>query len=141
MIQTLSRVTPVLAIIFLAFSSVVSEQVTTTTASSDNITPAVQQAREAVRRVLDESGRSFKEGMNALKANKRSESGAAFDKSVETFLFSTLDIQRDRTLRGCYNQLIETIYRIEFPNGVQQPQIRSLSATCEWLWTDADMKL
>jgi len=140
MIQTLSRVTPVLAIIFLAFSSVVSGQITTTTASSDNITPAVQQAREAVRRVLDESGRSFKEGMNALKANKRSESGAAFDKSVETFLFSTLDIQRDKTLQGCYNQLIETIYRIEFP-GAQQPQIRSLSASCEWRWTDADMKL
>ncbi len=133
MIKTLSRVTPVLALIVLSAFSAVSGQNTNT--------PEVQQAIDAVRKVLDDSGRSFKEGMTALKANKRSESGAAFDKSVETFLFSTLDIQRNRTLQGCYNQLIETIYRLEFPDGGQQPQIRSLSATCEWRWTDADMKL
>ncbi|MEK7854549.1 MAG: hypothetical protein AAB288_00540, partial [Acidobacteriota bacterium] len=90
---------------------------TSTTASSDNITPAVQQVRDSIRKVLDDSGRSFKEGMVALKANKRSESGQAFDKSVETFLFSTLDIQRDASLQGCYGQLIETIYRLEFPTG------------------------
>ena len=34
--------------------------------------------------------------------------------------------------RDCYNQLIETIYRIEFPADAQLPQIRSLSATCSW---------
>ncbi len=79
--------------------------------------------------------------MVALKANKRSESGQAFDKSVETFLFSTLDIQRDASLQGCYGQLIETIYRLEFPTGNQPPQIRSLSVTCGWRWNDADMKL
>lgn len=123
------RAFPVLALIF------------TFCLSASAQTPEVQQAREAVRRVLDESGKSFKDGMTALKSNKRSESGDAFDKSVETFLFSTLDIQRDQSLQGCYTQLIETIYRIEFPTGNQPPQIRSLSATCGWRWTDADMKL
>ena len=79
--------------------------------------------------------------MDALKAKRRSDSGAAFDKAVETFLMSTLDVQRDKSLQSCYNQLIETVYRIEFPNGSQAPQIRSLSATCGWRWNDADMKL
>ncbi len=128
------RVSPVLAIIILSLFSAVSGQNT-------NTPEEAQRAIDAVRRVLDESGRSFKEGMTALKAHKRSDSGTAFDKSVETFLFSTLDIQRNKTLQGCYNQLIETIYRLEFPNGTQPPQIRSLSATCEWRWTEADMKL
>lgn len=105
------------------------------------MTPAVQQAREAVRKVLDDSGKAFKEGMTALKQNRRSDSGAAFDKSVEVFLFSTLNIQRDQQLQGCYSQLIETVYRMEFPSNTQVPQIRSLSATCGWNWTDADMKL
>ena len=134
MIRSFYRVSPVLAIIILSLFSVVSGQNT-------NTPEEAQRAIDAVRRVLDDSGRSFKEGMTALKANKRSDSGAAFDKSVETFLFSTLDIQRNKTLQGCYNQLIETIYRLEFPNGTQPPQIRSLSATCEWRWTEADMKL
>lgn len=141
MTNSICRVIPVFAILLSSFSSIVSAQVTSTTASSDNITPAVQQVRDAIRKVLDDSGRSFKEGMVALKANKRSESGQAFDKSVETFLFSTLDIQRDASLQGCYGQLIETIYRLEFPTGNQPPQIRSLSATCGWRWNDVDMKL
>lgn len=133
-----ARITPVFAIILLAASAVFNQS---TTAGSDSFTPAVQQVRDAIRKVLDDSGKSFKDGMTALKANKRSESGQAFDKSVETFLFSTLDIQRDPSLQGCYTQLIETIYRIEFPTGNQAPQIRSLSATCGWRWNDADMKL
>ncbi len=141
MTNSICRVIPVFAILLSSFSSIVSAQVTSTTASSDNITPAVQQVRDSIRKVLDDSGRSFKEGMVALKASKRSESGQAFDKSVETFLFSTLDIQRDASLQGCYGQLIETIYRLEFPTGNQPPQIRSLSATCGWRWNDADMKL
>ncbi len=129
------------ALIFASLSSAANGQITSTTATSDNLTPAVRQAHEAVRKVLDDSGRSFKEGMSALKANRRSDSGAAFDKSVEAFLFSTLDIQRDQTLKGCYSQLIETVYRLEFPNGAQPPQIRSLSATCAWNWNESDMKL
>lgn len=139
MTRPINGIIPVFALIFVSFSFTAFGQ--STSSSGDNLPPAVQQAQEAVRKVLDDSGRSFKEGMVALKANRRSDSGAAFDKSVETFLFSTIDIQRDATLQGCYSQLIETIYRIEFPNGSQPPQIRSLSATCGWRWTDADMKL
>lgn len=134
MTKPISRLTPVLAIILCSFCSVVFGQ-------GVNVTPEVQQAQIAVRKVLDDSGRSFKEGMIALKANRRPDSGKEFDKSVEAFLFSSIDIQREPTLKGCYDQLIETIYRIEFPNSNQPPQIKSLSATCGWRWTDADMKL
>lgn len=133
-----ARIFPLSAILLLSVASVAIGQ---TNSGGDAVTQAVQQVRDAVRKVFDDSGRSFKDGMTALKANKRSESGQAFDKSVETFLFSTLDIQRDPSLQGCYSQLIETIYRIEFPSGNQPPQIRSLSATCGWRWNDADMKL
>lgn len=137
MTKPISRITPVFALIFVASASAILGQ----TPVNENIPAAAQQYQEAIRRVLDDAGRNFREGMVALKANRRADSGSAFDKSVETFLMSTLDIQRDRSLQNCYNQLIETVYRIEFPNGGQPPQIRSLSATCRWSWTEADMKL
>lgn len=136
MTKFIYKTVPVYAILLLSLGSAVFGQ-----SAGVNVTPEVQQVRDSIRKVLDDSGRSFKDGMTALKANKRSESGQAFDKSVETFLFSTLDIQRDAVLKECYGQLIETIYRIEFPAGNQPPQIRSLSATCKWNWNDADMKL
>lgn len=131
-------------VVTLQFKSVA--QVNTTKENSEsksplNVPAAVPQVQEAVRKVLDDSGRSFREGMIAVKVNRRSDSGFAFDRSIETFLMSTLDIQRDKRLQSCYNQLIETVYRIEFPNANQPPQIRSLSATCGWKWTEADLKL
>ena len=141
MITSIYRSIFIFAFIISALSSVSFGQITTTTASSENVTPAVQQARDAVRKVLDDSGRSFKDGLTALKENRRSDTGTAFDKSVEVFLYSTLNIQRDPKLQTCYSQLIETVYRLEFPSTTQAPQIRSLSATCNWNWTDADMKL
>ncbi len=130
MTRSYSRVIPVFALIFSIAVTAAFGQ------TEQNL-----QAQQSVRAVLDESGRNFREGMAAFKANRRSDSGAAFDRSIETFLMSTLDIQRDKSLQNCYNQLIETIYRIEFPNGGQAPQIRSLSAACGWKWTDGDMKL
>ena len=79
--------------------------------------------------------------MEALKANRRNDSGEKFDKAVEVFLYSSLNIQRDPRLQSCYSQVIETIYRIEYPSNAQPPQIRQLSATCGWRWNDADFKV
>ena len=81
---------------------------------------------------MNDSGRLFKEGLLAFKDNRRSDAGEKFNKSVEVFLYSTLNIQKDPKLQDCYNQLIETVYRIEFPSEVQVPQIRGLAATCGW---------
>jgi membrane-bound lytic murein transglycosylase D len=104
--------------------------------------PAEVKAAEAkVYQILEESGKNFRDGLTALKENRRSDSGDKFDKSVEVFLYSTVNIQKDQKLQTCYTQLIETIYRLEYPSEQQLPQIRGLSASCEWKWNDADFKL
>ena len=64
-------------------------------------TPEVERAQAQVNKVLEDSGRHFRDGLNAFKANQRSESGARFDKSVEVFLYSTLNIQKDQKLQSC----------------------------------------
>ena len=104
-------------------------------------TVEVLNAQAQVNKVLEDSGRYFKEGMEALRANRRSDSGEKFDRSVEAFLLSTINIQREQKLQTCYSQLIETVYRIEYPTDSQVPQIRPLAATCGWKWADADLKL
>ena len=104
-------------------------------------TVEVLNAQAQINRVLEESGKHFKAGLADLKANKRQESGNKFDKSVETFLLSTLNIQRDTKLQSCYSQLVETIYRMEYPVDNQAPQLRPLAVTCGWSWNDADGKL
>ncbi|MEO8648714.1 MAG: transglycosylase SLT domain-containing protein [Acidobacteriota bacterium] len=128
-------------ILSIAIGPSVFGQITSSTSSNENVTPAVIQAQIAVNKVLDDSGRHFKDGLTALKAGKRSESGEKFDESVQVFLYSTLNIQKDQRLQTCYSQLIETIYRMEFPSDSQIPQIRGLSAACGWRWNDDDLKL
>lgn len=117
--------------IFISNSFVIG-QITSSTSSNQTRTPEVAKVQDAVNVVLSDSGRLFKEGLLAFKDNRRSDAGEKFNKSVEVFLYSTLNIQKDQKLQGCYNQLIETIYRIEFPTDVQVPQVRSLAATCNW---------
>ncbi len=104
-------------------------------------TPEVRSAREAVYKVIDDAGKNFRDGLIAVKENRRAESGEKFDKAVEIFLFSTLNIQSDQRLQSCYSQLLETVYRIEYPSDVRVPQIRSLAATCGWQWNDVDLNL
>jgi len=101
----------------------------------------VKEAQARYNKILDDSGSYFKQGLDALRSNKREASGEKFDKAVEVFLYSSLNIQRDARLQGCYSQVIETIYRIEYPSNAQPPQIRQLSATCGWNWNDADYKI
>jgi LysM repeat protein len=120
------------AIIFLFFAADSNAQVTSARASSDTRTPEVARAQDAVNTVLVESGKAFKDGLVAYVGDRRSEAGSKFNKSVEVFLYSTLNIQKDQRLSSCYNQLIETVYRIEFPSETQMPQVRSLAATCGW---------
>ena len=120
----------IFALIILALGSFVSAQ-----------TPEVEKAQAQVNKVLEDSGRHFRDGLTALKANQRSDSGTKFDKSVEVFLYSTLNIQKDPKLQSCYTQLIETIYLMEFPSDTKLPQLRMLSASCGWRWNDEDFKL
>lgn len=87
---------------------------------------------EAIRMILQESGRSFNEGLLAYEDGNFSEAGKKFNRSVESFLNSAINVQKTPALSSCYNQLIETIYLIEFPSETKLPQIRALAATCGW---------
>jgi membrane-bound lytic murein transglycosylase D len=109
--------------------------------NNQTVTPEVQKTQEAVAKILEDSGRFFREGLEAYKENRRSDAGESFDRSVEVFLYSTINVQRDQKLSSCYNQLIETVYRVEFPTDAQQPRVRELSATCSWAWNANDFKL
>lgn len=129
----LFKVFNITAITFFLFSTFIQAQITSTVSSgrTNSTTEEARQAEARVRQITDEAGRYFKQGLFHLQDNRRPEARGEFDKSVEAFLISGYDVQRNQTLRECYSQLIETIYRMEFPSN-QQPQIRSLSATCSW---------
>jgi LysM repeat protein len=103
--------------------------------SSFSVFGQTEQSKNAeaqVNSLLEKSGASFKNGLLSLKDNRRSLAGENFNKSVEEFLYSTLNVQSNAKLRDCYNQLVETVYRIEFPSNTQQPQIKTLGAACGW---------
>ena len=120
------------ALLITVFNSLGIAQVTSSKSSNDTRTSEVAKAQDAVNVVLAESGKAFKEALVAYVDNRRSEAGSKFNRSVEVFLYSTLNIQKDQRLQGCYNQLIETVYRIEFPSEAQMPQVRNLAMTCGW---------
>lgn len=132
---TVYKVFSISAFIFLSLNTIAFGQ------NGVNMTREVIEAQNVTNKILEDSGKHFKRGLEALKANRRSESGQEFDKSVEQFLYSTLNIQKDQRLQSCYGTLIETVYRIEFPSDTQSPQVRSLSAACGWKWNDVDYKL
>lgn len=119
-------------LIILSAASMTEAQVTNGRSSSDTTTPEVSKAQDAVNAVIAESGKAFRDGLVAYVGERRSEAGSRFNKSVEVFLYSTLNIQKEQRLQSCYNQLIETVYRIEFPSDTQTPQVRSLATTCNW---------
>jgi LysM repeat protein len=125
--------------IILIFAGSAFAQLTGT--DGRTITAEVQKTQEAVAKVLEDSGRFFREGLQAYKENRRGDAGESFDRSVEVFLYSTINVQRDQKLSSCYNPLIETIYRLENPTDAQPPRIRELSGTCAWMWSVKDYVL
>jgi membrane-bound lytic murein transglycosylase D len=124
------------AIVAFIFNSSVSAQVTSTTSDGRSTLPTseAQKAEARVLQVTNEAGRFFKQGLSNLQDKRRPQAREDFDKSVEVFLMSGINLNSSTNAkaRDCYNQLIETVYRMEFPNDKQVPQIRSLSATCGW---------
>ena len=129
---SINRILSFTTFLILAFAAVSSAQVTSTTSNNGTMTPQVARAQDSVNNVLLESGTAFREGLLAYVDDNRQMAGEKFNKSIEVFLYSTLNIQKDAKLQGCYNQLIETIYRIEFPADNQMPKVRELAATCTW---------
>ncbi|MGE3466255.1 MAG: transglycosylase SLT domain-containing protein [Pyrinomonadaceae bacterium] len=122
-----------------SFAAAANAQITSSRASDATPTAEIARAHEAVNKVLLDSGQSFREGLDAYANNNRTVAGERFNKSIEVFLFSTLNIQGDQKLQSCFNQLIETVYRIEFPSDREIPQIRSLALTCSWANIDTEL--
>lgn len=84
-----------------------------------------------VNQITNDAGIYFKQGLLNLQDNRRSQARVDFDKAVEIFLMSNVNVTKNGKLNSCYNQLIETIYRMEFPSP-QQPNIRGVATTCGW---------
>lgn len=138
----LYKVFSLTAFLFLLSNSLVFAQITDSVASGRDDAKTAE-AIEAEKRIADltfKSGVSFKEGLLNMQDNRRPQAGENFNKAVEIFLMSGVNVSRNPKLQNCYNQLIETVYRIEFPSAAQQPQLRQLSVTCGWNWNENDYK-
>ncbi len=122
------------AFVLLTLGSLGFAQVTNSTSGgrSSSKTPEAVQAEARVRQITADSGRYFKQGLYNLQDNRRTQAREEFDKSVEVFLSSGVNVQRNTQLRECYNQLLETIYRMEFPSASRPVTISGLSAMCGW---------
>ena len=118
--------------LFAILTSISVSAVSAQTPNDNNRPQEVDQAERAVNEITGKSGILFKQGLLNMQDNRRPQAGDDFNKSVEVFLMSGINVSRNAKLQNCYNQLIETVYRIEFPSNAQPPQIRSLSATCGW---------
>ena len=116
------------AIIFSLFATLAQAQ---TGSGLRDIQPD-NTAEARINQITDEAGKSFKEGLLGLADNRRTVARDKFDKSVEVFLTSGINVRSSGKLQGCYTELVETIYRMEFPSAVRQPDIKHLSTVCEW---------
>src|SRR4051794_19648890 len=98
MIKSLHKVFSFTALIVTLFSSISFAQVIGSTSSNDTRPADVARAEDAVNKVLLDSGILFREGLLAYEDNHLSDAGEKFNKSVEVFLYSTLNIQRESRL-------------------------------------------
>jgi LysM repeat protein len=105
-------------------------QISTSSTGARNI-QADNSGEAKINQITNDAGIYFKQGLLNLQDNRRPQARADFDKSIEIFLMSNVNVKSNEKLKNCYNQLIETIYRMEFPSN-QQPQIRNLALTCGW---------
>src|SRR5258708_35234983 len=100
---TIHKVLGIAAFIFFLFSAFSSAQITSTQSSNDTRTREVAKAEDDINKLLLEARIPFNEGLLAYQDTRRSDAGAKFDRSVEVFLYSTLNIQREQRLQTCYN--------------------------------------
>jgi LysM repeat protein len=123
-----------ITILIVIFSVSVIAQITESTSTGRNNSKPDQaeKAEARIRQVTKDSGRYFNQGLLNLQDNRHSQAREDFDKSVEVFLISGINIQSSKELRECYNQLIETVYRMEFPADQKPVNIKGLSAVCSW---------
>ncbi|HUF03667.1 MAG TPA: transglycosylase SLT domain-containing protein [Aridibacter sp.] len=123
-----------LLVAFLLTSIPSFAQLTDGVSSGRNVSKpeAARKAEARIRQISNDAGKYFKQGLDNLSNDRRVQAREDFDRSVEIFLISGINVQADRGLRECYNELIETVYRMEFPTGQQPANLRRLSMVCGW---------
>jgi membrane-bound lytic murein transglycosylase D len=129
--MTFSRFSIAIFATLLAGNVVAFAQGQTAASGLRNAPDEAAKAEARLTEVTDKAGRFFKQGLLNLQDNKRVQARGDFDLAVEAFLRSGLDLNRNASLKNCFWELNETIYRIEFPSA-QTPQVRKLAATCKW---------
>jgi membrane-bound lytic murein transglycosylase D len=100
-------------------------------AQISNIQPK-NEVEEKFKQIVPKVGEKFKLGLLKLQRNQRREAKEEFDKALEILLESGINLRNTKDFASCYDQLIETIYRIEFPSYKAKPDIKFLVATCRW---------
>jgi hypothetical protein len=107
-------------------------QITGSTSGLRNVPTEAAKVEQKVALVTNDAGRYFKQGLLNLQDNRRPQAREDFDKAVEVFLNSSLDVRKNQALQGCYSQLVETVYLMEFPSARQPANLRGLATTCNW---------
>ena len=124
------------AFILLVFAAVSSAQVTSSRSNNETQTSEVERAQLAANDVLRKAETAFKDGLIAYENRRLNDPKEKFDKSLEAFLTSA---QSQPKVQACFDQVIKTIYLIEFPSVTELPQVRNLALTCNWKTVDNDL--
>lgn len=94
--------------------------------------PVVERDLAMSTSIAVQSREPFEKGMTDLNAGRRTEAKTAFDQSVELFLTANIDLSQTPELQSCYEALVETIYRLEFPKPGERADPTVLSNACGW---------
>ena len=120
-----------MTVLFFVFDCVVFAQAARSL-STNSKPDIVKNVEKKMKELTHDSGVYFKRGLLHLRDRHKSKARQEFDKAVEVFLLSGIKIRGNQKLRECYNQLIETIYRIEFFSNQKPFNVRGLAAVCGW---------
>lgn len=82
--------------------------------------------------ITSKSKGQFEKGVSELNAGRKTEAKAAFDDSIDVFLTAKVDIGDVPMLKQCYDFLVETIYRLEFPAPGKRAVVSDLETACGW---------
>lgn len=88
----------------------------TTTSSSSRRINKIQDAKQLefqVQQVIDKAESYFREGELKVIDGRLSQAWDSFDESIETILYSTINIKTASKLENYYFQLIDRIYKVE----------------------------
>lgn len=86
-------------------------------------------AEAIVNKILSDSERYFKEGELNLKDKLLAQAMEKFDKAVEVFLFSTMNIRSNKKLNESYLQLIDKIHQLEMSSKNKSVPKRNFDVT------------